>query len=175
MFKRSKEIQVTPCCYDDGYYIVLEDITALQPKGILQKYSVVKNVKDLTPLITVDSDYRSQVIDVDTNECVEFYGQEMSNIRLDKFLTKYYDILDAKEREKYVKAAVRYKNAIQIPFIFYIGTTVIALFSYVKYYESLAAFIAFILIEIIHILMAWMQLKRIKDAIILRSDRRMKR
>lgn len=170
LFKRSKEIQVTPYYYnDDRYHIVLSDITTLQPKGILKKYSVVKNVKYLTPC-TVESDYRLQAIDIDTNECVEFYGYERSNIRLDKFLIKNYDILNAKEREKYVKAAVKYEKALDVGLIWCAGMMMLALLSQIRDFESCTYVLkAFIAIKIICILISWIRLKRIKTAIILRG------
>lgn len=171
MFKRSKEIQVKPYYYnDEKYHIVLRDITTLQPKGILKKYSVVKNVKDITPC-TMESDYRSQAIDIATNECVEFYEYERSNIRLDEFLIENYDILNEKEREKYVIAAVKYEKASKISLAWFSVITLIVFFSQIRYYESLTACIALVLLKILHILTAWIRLKKIKNAIKLRGSK----
>lgn len=168
MFKRSKEIQVEPYYYnDERYHIVLRDITTLQPKGILKKYSVVKNVKDITPC-TVESDYRSQAIDIDTNECVEFYGYERSNIRLDKLLIENYDILNAKEREKYVIAAVKYEQASDFCLAWGTGMMMLALLSQIRDFESCTyALTAFVAIKIIRILISLTRLQKIKNAIIL--------
>lgn len=171
LFKPSKEIQVTPNCYnDDRYHIVLSDITTLQPKGILKKYSVVKNVKDLSPP-TVESYSRSEAIDVDTNECVEFYGYERSNIILDEFLIENYDNLNVKEREKYVNAAVKYEKASDVGLIWGAGMMVLVLLSQIRDLENCKYVLtAFLAIKIIHILISWMRLRRIKNTIRLKGS-----
>ena len=168
MFKRSKETQATTCYNDDRYHIVFSEITTLQPKGILKKYSVVRNVKDLSPL-TVKSNNRSEAIDVDTNERIVFYGYERSNIKPDEFLIKNYDILNAKEREKYVKAAVKYEKTADVGLIWGAVMTMLVLLSQIS--EScIYVFTAFMAIKIIRILISWIRLKRIKNVIVEKAE-----